>query len=378
MKYAVMLALLGALSTQTAWAQQTDPACQVANAVLGALFKGQSKVPCNQAAENNPSNASQSSQRGGTSSAVTAGGPLDALKNRATGTGTIDTEENLAAVMDGVRLRYSNPNMSAMTRGVLTPSEVCFGEMRGFGQYRNTPNSGWQELNAKCLDQATAIFNARDAETRSKEDEEKKAVAAEEAAFVAELRSGKRKAVNCNQLMVIKGIDPKKLNTKIMEVAYQPPKGLGFFYGTIERIEGDTLVLSTKLTGELGATLDFASQLAALGGNQAALPSHTIVIPEKDAQIYSGDLIRIGSIVRGYAVQAGTRNVRLVNGSTSTVAVMRATCMDPFSDGSSSALQNTPPVGEEVAKPSRQRQKDPKKTTPKQQTESASFGEIKI
>ena len=113
--------------------------------------------------------------------------------------------------------------------------------------------------------------------------------------------------------MVTKGANIDSLNASVMVAAYQAPTGVGPFLGAVDQINGDTLVLSGKLPGLF--------QLV------ARPPDNSILEIDKSARIFNGSAIRMGGVVEGFATQIGTRSVKLVNGSTSTVAVMRAVCI---------------------------------------------------
>ena len=134
----------------------------------------------------------------------------------------------------------------------------------------------------------------------------------------ADLRSGRRAPENWRQCAVAKGLD-KKPSTEVMFPALVSPKGEGLFVGKVSQIDGQVIYL----TGGRYA-------LDLFGFNTVESPENSVVTITKNTRLFDPGQIRVGANVAGNAVQARAQSVQLVNGASSTIAVMQATCMGPF------------------------------------------------
>lgn len=243
----------------------------------------------------------------------------------------LDTPENLAAILNSIRKRYEQLDLTKPH--LIASDEFCMDEMQAYRAYSRVLNSGYDQLQAKCLQQSQPIredFVRRnrlvmqqqkefsDQQTADNQTRQKKKEADERAVVVAELRSGKRVPTNCAQYMVTQGHDtPEALLAPVMAAAYQSPKGVGQYFGVVAQIDGENILLSGKVPALF--------QLA------FSPPDNTILVVGKGARVFDGEEIRVGAMVKGYATQTSTRTVKLVNGSSSTIAVMRAMCLAPLS-----------------------------------------------
>lgn len=131
---------------------------------------------------------------------------------------------------------------------------------------------------------------------------------------LSEVKAGKRKPANCDQLMATRGFDKDALRTQVAVPAHAIPKGLGQYVGVVEQMNGAALVLN------------MAAALGPLAGMLAGT-THTVLQTGRDTYTFNGEKIRIGTFVDGYAEQTGTRNITLANGRVMTVAVLRAVCL---------------------------------------------------
>lgn len=311
-----LLVSLVLLVGASAWAQQPEPGCQIANALFGALFKAPGNaIPCGPAGANTGNAAQPQSPN-----PVARAGESRGMNNE------LDTADNLAQLLETVRARYAQ--LDPEKRNVIASDEFCLDAMKVYSRYQSILNSGYDQLQRRCIVQSEPIrraffeqsniaqkkaMEANDRERAAQEKARVKKEADEVNAVVADLRSGKKIPTNCSQYMVTKGANIDSLNASVMVAAYQAPTGVGPFLGAVDQINGDTLVLSGKLPGLL--------QLV------ARPPANSILEIDKSARIFNGGAIRMGGVVEGFATQIGTRSVKLVNGSTSTVAVMRAVCI---------------------------------------------------
>ena len=250
----------------------------------------------------------------------------------------LDTPENVERVKRSLTEFFGSLDPASIYRGTSVGYDACTSAMTPFDRYKNFLNSGYDELNAKCgemvkpliqaySDKARNASKAReqanaDAQTAAtqREAEAQKAAKQLEADRIAEvtaqLRSGKQKPTNCAQYMVAKGHDVKSIDKSVMDVAFQPPAGVGQFLGRVERIENNTIVLNDRIP-----------DIMRVGVN---IPEHTIVRTAKDAQIFAGERIRTGATVFGYGTQVGTQNIKLASGAAATIAVVSAACMQPM------------------------------------------------
>lgn len=296
-----------ATSTSTVFAQ-SDPGCQFANILLGALGgRTGAAAPC-------PPNAAPSS-------------PNRAPAQQQS-SGTVYTPQNVQRIVQAVKTDLSLTDPATATRDSL-PS--CAKEIEKFSaQYRpqapgtiqsDLPGSGL--LQQQCEHETRSAFaqfegRMRDADhqrflDRKQEEQrlqaqadEKKAqmAAAEEKLAFAELRAGKRVPTNCHAQIVTKGFDPKTANAPVMQVAYSPPKGLGMFMGSVSQINGDTVVLSQNVH-------EFFRLMYGASAN-------AILKTGSGTKVFEPEQIRVGAVVIGYATQSGTQAVTLANGAAST------------------------------------------------------------
>ncbi|MDP3799769.1 MAG: hypothetical protein Q8R06_21945 [Polaromonas sp.] len=314
MKNVIVLAALWAGAN--AFAQQPDSGCQVANVLLGALFNAKGAIPCDTPAQTGQ--PSQGTAQQPTPSANQRWGPMN---------NELDTPENLVAMLNNIRKRYEQLDLTKPH--LIASDEFCMDEMQRYRRYSNILNSGYDQLQAKCQQQSQPIredFVRRnrlvmqqqkefsDQQTADSQMRQKKKEADERAVVVAELRSGKRAPNNCSQYMVTKGHNnPEALDAPVMVAAYQSPTGIGRFMGVVDQINDDTFVISGRIPDLM--RLAFSP------------PDNTILIVGKEARVFDGQAIQVGALVQGFATQTGTRTVKLANGRSSTVAVMRAACL---------------------------------------------------
>jgi hypothetical protein len=250
----------------------------------------------------------------------------------------LDTPDNVERVRRSLTETFNSLDPALLNRDASAGSDACMKAMQPFDRYRNYLNSGYDELNAKCGEMAKPMYQAYVDKARSayslseqaKADAQKAAMrrdveieraakqreADQVAEATAQLRSGKQKPTNCSQYMVAKGHDPKSIDKSVMDVAFQPPAGVGQFLGRVERIENNAIVLNDRIP-----------DIMRVGVN---IPEHTIVRTAKDAQIFAGDRIRTGATVFGYGTQIGTQNVKLASGAAATIAVVSVACMQPM------------------------------------------------
>lgn len=305
------MAVVGfALLQGWAYAQQPDTGCQAANAIFGAIFKGQAGVPC-------PVGT-------GNLSAQPQAQPNGAQPGRPSF--YVDTPENLATIMRNVRVKYGQLDPSKPSFAYL---EFCETEMKQFDRYRNVLYSGYDELKKKCEDQTKPMdddykqrVQVAAQQTKAEYERGLKAdvvarqqkEANDRTAIIAELRAGKRAPTNCTQYMAIKGYEnPENLSAPVMRVAYQAPTGVGKFAGVITQMDGNTMALSGRVSGSVRNEID--------------PPDNTILLVTSDTRVINGEGIQVGALVQGYATQVGKRTVKLASGQASTVAEIRAICV---------------------------------------------------
>lgn len=137
---------------------------------------------------------------------------------------------------------------------------------------------------------------------------------AERDLLLAEVKAGKRKPANCDQLVAARGFDKGAHQVDGTVPTHVTPKGLGVYIGIVEQMDGGTLVLN--LAAALGP-------LAGVLGSS----THAILQTGRDTFTFNGERIRVGSYVDGYAEQTGTQNMTFGNGRVATVAIMRAVCL---------------------------------------------------
>lgn len=294
----------GSLLIATASFAQADPGCQIANALLGALLKNQVTAPCGQ----------QPVQR----NRVIPQAPDVSLVD-------LDTPERLAAVMSNIRIKYARLDLGKPR--TIGSSEFCDEELKPLLNYRADVRSGYKELLTKCLDEERPIrvefveANKRTMEQAKQQqlaekDAEKRIQEQAQRLLITDLKSGKVPAANCAQFMVTKGYDdPATAAASVMAVAYQAPLGAGRFLGRVERIDSGTIVLSGNIPAIFRLTIN--------------VPDNAILLTDKSTRVFNGEAVQIGSMIQGFATQTGTKNVTLVNGKSSTVAVMKAICVSP-------------------------------------------------
>lgn len=301
----VLLACLTCLSLN-ADAQPQDAGCQIANAVLGSLFKGSKGVPCG------PSAGGSTTPPGPAGSSAYAGG--------------IDTAENEQRVRASLENTYQAIDPSMLDQDPSMGLDSCMKALQPFARFERMLDSRYDELSRRCATiqapmqqrlqaKATELRRTREqlkADTQRAEQQQETDRIAQ---IVAELKAGTRKPSNCAQYMVTKGLNPEALDAQVMHVAYRAPTGIGIFVGNIERIDGNTIYLNGRIP-----------DLMRLSVNP---PEHMIAITSKETQAYDGSRITAGGMLEGFATQTGTRTVTLTDRRVVTVAVMSVRCMQP-------------------------------------------------
>lgn len=313
---------LGLLVAVSPCFSQADPGCQFANTLLGALGgRNLGSLPCKTAetptpaAPNRPAAASQ---------------PLFS---------TLYNPQNVQRIVQAVRDKLGRLDPLS-TETLEVPS--CEAEMAStpaaykpavYGSFRNDIY-GYDLLQRECESQTAAEFaefrrklrNAdhqrflarKAAEERAQaalEAKQRERAAADEQVAIAELRSGKRKPENCQSFMIAKGMDPAKLKSQVMAVAYKAPTGLGEFVGVVTQMDADGMLLSGNIPARF--RLAFSP------------PPSAFLLTGKSTMVFEPERIQVGAVVYGYATQSGTRNGVTVSGQGSTVAVMQSFCIQP-------------------------------------------------
>ncbi len=224
--------------------------------------------------------------------------------------GYLDTPENLQKVVAEAR------NRSAAA--AVAPSADC---QRALSQMRPArwAGTGYVELLAKCeaevgKDIAAQQRGTMQAEQRRADlqrernsDAEKRADNYEAARvqFLADLKAGSKKPVNCAQWMVARGhAAPTLKSNEISKVAYRAPLGLGYFEARVQRIEGDTFLASVEDEG------------------------HFVLIEVKrSTELFKANQLRVQSTVAVVGTQTATRKLTRADGSTVTLAVVVPACL---------------------------------------------------
>lgn len=292
-------------------AAQPEAGCEIANAVFGAFLKGKS-TPCA------PSKADTAPTAMPQPGSVPT--PL-ALMARG---GSLNTPENLATLVTRVQVALKNMDLLRTTDKDLFM--LCPNEMRSLDSQRDA-SGGFEALEARCRDAIgpdVRAFSQRRLEARNEQrndvqrarDKEQEAAQkvedAETQKLMVELRAGRRQPVNCAQWFAAKGQDSRELDAKITEVAFQPPQGIGAFAGRVEKLEGQTMLLS----------------------DQPVIKSHfkeqgyIVIGLDPKAKVFNGALIKLNSVVSGFAEQTGTRNIRLVSGASKQAPVLHVVCLN--------------------------------------------------
>lgn len=289
---------------------QADAGCEVANAFLGALMKGTS-IPCAPPKTGPAPTAMPSPLLEPARPALTASG------------GSLNTPENLAAVAMRAQATLKSKDPLRTTDKDLF--FLCPNEMTALALPRDA--SGYGALEARCRDAigpdvkafAQARLQARNEQRnevqRASDKEQEAAQRMEEVEtqkLMVELRAGRRQPENCAQWFAEKGQDPRTLDAKITEVAFQPPQGIGAFAGRVEKLEGLTMLLS----------------------DQPIIKSHfkeqgyIVIGVDPKAKVFNGALIKLNSVVSGFAEQTGTRSIRLVSGGAKQAPVLHVVCLN--------------------------------------------------
>jgi hypothetical protein len=138
-----MVFLLGS----SAWAQQPEPGCQIANALFGALFKSPGALPCSPAGSDA---ATATPAPVGTS--VFRGRESREMNNE------LDTPDNLAKLIENVRTRYAQ--LDPEKRHVIASDEFCMDAMKVHSRFQSILNSGYDPLQRKCIEQSEPIRSA--------------------------------------------------------------------------------------------------------------------------------------------------------------------------------------------------------------------------
>lgn len=236
----------------------------------------------------------------------------------------IDTPENLTLLRSRVIARIE----AADLRGTndLALMRVCEEEMEPLSAYKMVIGTGYDQLRSKCEMEAREPirqFQERQAADIRQQRAAEAAVSAKQQAdkreqeerertlAMAELRSGKRQPINCQQWIAARGEDPRELNAEVMTVAYETPKGVGFFSGRVEQIDGKTLLLSDQPVIRMHGT-----------------PQGYMVVSLAAApKIFNGGKIKLGAVVEGFANQTGKRTLKMTDGSGQQAPVLVATCI---------------------------------------------------
>jgi len=320
---------LSATFLTPSFAQQSDPGCDIANALLGALLKSRPNTPCTRANEM-PAPQSVSDALSALDSGPAAATPAPATAQPSppstfTRRGrSVDIPENLALLKSKVKGRLET--LDPLRASDIQLLSLCAEEMKPLGSMRDIIDSGYDELKAKCeagvrqdvqqyRERKVALSEQRrqaqiDEAARAEAAAQQKKDEADRQA-IAELRTGKRQPVNCAQWMVVKGHELKDLNARVTEVSYQPPRGIGNFSGRVEQINGDTMLLSDQPIMRMPGSVQ----------------GYMAIKIDRHAQLFNADQIKINSIVEGYATQVGTRNVRLTSGSSRPTPELLVSCM---------------------------------------------------
>lgn len=238
---------------------------------------------------------------------------------------TIDTPENLALLKTRMaeRLRRMGPSASPMEL-----MGACRIEMEPLSAYQSVIASGYDELMRKCeAEQRAAIAQVqanREQLARDQREASERARAEREAAeketekeeirvLTAELRAGKRQPINCAQWMLVKGQDPQSLDANVTEVSLQPPQGTGSFAGSVEQINGGTLLLQNQ----------------PLFRTPGERNKFYVAAVTKETKLFGADRIKIGTVIAGFATQSGTRSLGMTDGSVQQSPILRVSCAQP-------------------------------------------------
>lgn len=205
------------------------------------------------------------------------------------------------------------PNCAGEVQALLRPSEAQFvasmiktcesdvsDSMANFRGYLRQAQLE-RERNAR---QQNSADSERSAEVTAR------AVRAQE---LEDLKLGRRRAIDCNEFVVEKGLGDEPVEPNPMAVAHTPPKGIGIVIGQITQMDGDLYYLRGVPD--------------ARGRIQGA--NYAIVTVGRDVKVFRPTEVRVDGVVRGFARQVGTRKVRLANGEATTVAVLHPICIEP-------------------------------------------------
>lgn len=238
--------------------------------------------------------------------------------------GSLDTPENLAALVTRVQgtLKAIDP-LRTTDKDLFF---LCPNEMRSLPS-QGDASSGYKALEARCREaigpdlrafaqrrlearneQRNDVQRARDKEQEVAKQKEE----VETQKLMVELRAGRRQPENCAQWFAAKGQDPRLLNTKITEVAFQPPQGIGMFEGRVEKLEGQTMLLSDQPI----IKFHFKEQ------------GYMVIGVDPKAKVFNSALFKLNSVVNGFAEQTGTRSIRLVSGAGKQVPVLHVVCLN--------------------------------------------------
>jgi hypothetical protein len=236
----------------------------------------------------------------------------------------VDTPENLALLKSRVAARIDAADPSST--GDLALMHMCKEEMAPLAAFERVIGTGYDELRAKCEVEAREPMNRfhdrQATNARQRRDAQAAAAARQQAEkseqeererleVMTELRSGKRKPVTCQQWIAANGQDPKDLNAQVMQIAYEAPKGVGYFMGRVEQINGDTMLLADQPIIRMRGA-----------------PQGYMVVSVAAAKIFGGSEIKLGTVVDGFANQTGKRTMKMTDGSGQQAPVLVATCMN--------------------------------------------------
>ena len=320
MKYLIVAALVVAPAVAAA---QADPGCDAANALLGALLKSRSSIPCKPSVDVQSPSAQTSPLQGQDSAPVPqASGAPSTFTRRGR---SVDTPENLTLVLAKVKARLET--MDPSSGSDITLLSLCATELRPLQSMRDVIGSGFEQLQGKCeaaarqevqqyreraiglqqqRRQAQVAEAARAQATAAEKEQE------EERVMAAELRAGRRQPVNCAQWFAAKGQDARALVTPVTEIAFQRPQGTGPFEGRVEKIEGQTLLISDQPIIRM----------------RHKEQGYLVVNIDSKAQVFNGSRIKLNSVVNGFATQTGTRSLRMTDGSSKQSPILEVVCLN--------------------------------------------------
>lgn len=292
---------------------QTDPSCEAANALFGALLNKRSALDCRKSPAS-PAQPQASPETGTTSTSELQGGFNRMGRD-------VNTPENIELLTKRVKERFEAAD--PLAHPPPEPFQVCREEMAPLSRFENIMGSNHDQVKVKCFAAArdaqaefsnrrrVAMDQKREEAARAdaeKEEKQKRDEAEALRVVVADLRAGRRQPTNCAQWMISKGHEIANIDRDVSRVSLEPPKGVGKFAGVIELIEGRQLIVN----------------------NGAAQPSFMVLNVGSSAKIFEGPQVKPNAVVYGYATQTGSRTLKMSNGAAKTAAVLDVACVGPF------------------------------------------------